>query len=541
MSTTTRPNFSNLKKLDVELIEKLEKNLRAGGRRTPFRNSKVAALSKKAGTPAGFLALQRHLSDKGAFDINFDKCKWKDLDGETRTLTIARAAVTDMWPMGTNLWIRDNAIVGARLLFGPAGKSRSEGKKVLLSALTAMSSVSQLKRFEAIIKSNDKKFRNDPANWPHIFLGIADNLNAAKNEGWAHKQEAFQMVAYYVLEALERGLLSLSELTDKHKKFLSLIIPFQAKLEFWKSENSGSWEEVPALRTSVLAWDLLSIYRLLLVSHDKELSFLAKGFKKYRSFLGKKYQSKDIGECASSIFVEGLKVMMEALPFECPHYGKKDVRYRTADSALIYLLQLNIPNFLAHIMGQDIEWAHGIERSILAQVESLFDPDIGGFYRYGNDTYQRCGFFRHVTVQKLSDMYGGPSGDASKSMGERNRIVPKGRMAAWSHFTWQLSAWAGRCYLQSGEDFYRRKHEFYFSQGLRLITGSKEWSLEQIKDNKVRMIKIPENIMPECYITDVTAQGKEMIFPSPHSPLNWAVVEMADAFFVRRLVLEQGE
>jgi hypothetical protein len=34
--------------------------------------------------------------------------------------------------------------------------------------------------------------------------------------------------------------------------------------------------------------------------------------------------------------------------------------------------------------------------------------------------------------------------------------------------------------------------------------------------------------------------GRDLIIPSPHTPLNWAVAEMFDAFGVREKVLEEA-
>lgn len=524
--------------MDKALIQELRNRQKSPAGKTPFRNAKVAKLAKASGTMQGFLALQSYLSESGAFDINFETVSWKDTDGEKRKLTIARAAATGMWPMGTHYWIRDNAIIGTRLLFGPAGKSQKRGKEVLLSTLTVMSSVAQLKRFDQVIASDKKSFINHAMNWPHIFLGIDNNLTAQEDEGWAHKQDAWQILAYSVLEGLDNGALSMSDLTEKHKKFLGNIVPFLAKVKYWQCENSGSWEEIAAVRSSVMVWDALLIYRILLLSHEKGFGFLSASFNKKKKYLGAKFKNKSLGDCASSIFVSGLKTLSESLPFECPSYDKKDVRYRTADAALIYILQLDFPRFLAHITGNSESWAVSLERKILQQIESLFDEETGGIYRYHTDSYQRIGYFRNLIVKKLSDMYGAPSGDASSKFAERSDIVPKGRKAAWSHFTWQLAAWAGRAFLQTGDEFYLKKHDFYFGQGLRLVTGSKEFSIEQDSKGIIKIKKIPAGIMPECYLTEKDERGKEFTFPTPHTPLNWAVVEMADAFFVRRMVIE---
>jgi hypothetical protein len=133
-------------------------------------------------------------------------------------------------------------------------------------------------------------------------------------------------------------------------------------------------------------------------------------------------------------------------------------------------------------------------------------------------------------------MYGAPLGDASQHFGGRDRIVARGRNAAWTHFVWQIASWAGRQHLRTRRDEYLRIHERFFMQGLKLVTG-KSKSIDVDSNARARMISIPSWKMPECYIADKTIKDKELIFPSPHTPLNWATGEMIYAFEVRRRLL----
>jgi hypothetical protein len=234
---------------DIELIKNLARRLKPRQRAGEWRNRDVYKQRSLTASLPGLSKLQRSLEKAGGFTIQIERKKWRDVDGESRVFTLARAASTDMWPMGTNYWVRDNAIIGARYLFSKDRRFKKLGKELLLSALTFMSSKAQLTRCERIIRSKNAAFRRDPGNWPYIFATIKDNLNAAREEGWAHKQDAWQMVVFYVVEAIEAGLLSLRELTTKHRQFIGMVVPFLAKVSFWTCENSGSWEELPAVRT----------------------------------------------------------------------------------------------------------------------------------------------------------------------------------------------------------------------------------------------------------------------------------------------------
>jgi hypothetical protein len=161
----------------------------------------------------GLTKLEVIARKKGLFDIRIERRRWLDTDGERRTFTLARAAGTEMFPMGTHYWVRDNAIIGARLIRSADRIERKKGRDIILSCLGFMSSVEQLKRFKKVIRSKDESFINNCDNWPHIFAAVADNLNTARHEGWSHKQDAWQILAWYVLEGLESGRLKLSELT----------------------------------------------------------------------------------------------------------------------------------------------------------------------------------------------------------------------------------------------------------------------------------------------------------------------------------------
>ena len=531
---------SNLKKLllaDNALIKELDRRLKRRQRAGEWRNRDLYKKRLLAASLPGLTTLQRMLEKAGGFSINIERRVWRDTDGERRTFTLARAASTEMWPMGTNYWVRDNAIIGVRYLFSQDQRFKKIGKELLLSALTFMSSKAQLARCESMIRSSSAAFRREPGSWPYIFATIKDNLNAAREEGWAHKQDAWQIVVFYVIEAIEAGLLSPRDLTSKHRTFIGMVIPFLAKISFWTCENSGSWEELPAVRTSVRAWEHRLVVKLAKVSGAKSFSFIAKDFLKYRRYLTGALGTSSLDAAVASMEKRVIREMLADLPGESPRYRRSDPRYRHADAALIYLLLIDYPYFLAARLGKDHRWAHRLEERIFTTVATLGDDRTGAIRRYKNDCYQRTGYFRNLTIHKLNAIYGAPSGDASAHFAARDRAVPAGREAAWTHFVWQLAAWSGQRYLDTGSPVYRQIHERYFEQGLGLFTGQGEVSIEQEPSGSPRVIPIPPLRMTECYISEKNAAGKILVFPSPHTPLNWAVAEMFNAFGVRRAVL----
>jgi hypothetical protein len=537
----SRKDVRRLQDLDDALISSFSKKATVVRKRPAWRNRVLQRRFSGSRKGRGsFRELESFLAKKGLFDIRIERHRWVDRDGKRYRHTLARAAVTDMWPMGTHYWLRDNAIIGARLVQCSQVKARAIGRDLLMSGMDFMSSVSQLDRFESILHSTSARFRGDPNNWPFIFAGIQGNLSTAHAEPWAHKQDAWQILVWHVLDAIEAGRISPRELTAKHRLFLGRVVPFLAKISFWSCENSGSWEEIPSVRTSVRAWEHRLIVRLGDISKRREFSFLAQQYMRERTFLGRRLAGMSFQGAVAFLDRKATEAMLRDLPFESPGYPKRDPRYRGEDAALIYLLELDYVSFLAKRAGKSEAWSRLMEERLLRGVLSLQDSWSGGISRYGNDTYQRSGFFRHLTVAKLNDLYGAPSGDSSTHFTARERIVPKGRKAAWTHFVAQLAAWAGRRFLQTRESRYRELHERFFAQSLALVTASREKSLDVDSKSRVRIISIPAWKMPECYIADRDQRGQELVFPSPHTPLNWATAELINAFTVRGVILEEA-
>ena len=528
---------ASLSRLDRELISSFKDRYARVASSRGWRNKGLYKRRSEIDSLAQFQRLERELESKGLFDVRCEKRTWRDLDGERRVFTLARAATTDMWPMGTHYWVRDNALIGARFLLSENHNHRRLGKELLLSALTFMSSVSQLKRMEAVVLSKSAGFLKDAANWPYIFAGVKTNLAAHEKEEWAHKQDAWQILAWYVLEGIERGLITRHDLTAKHRNFLSLIVPFLIKVSFWRCENSGSWEELVAARSSVRAWEHRLIVRLGEFSQNRGFAFIDDGFTRHRNSLAGTYKKRSLLEAIKVAERSVAKEMLQDLPYESPSYKRSDPRRRQADAALIYLLQIDYPRFLAARVGRSAQWAEALEGLIFKTVSKLDDKVTGGIARYGNDSYQRQGFFRYLTVAKLQKLYGAPSGDASSHFVGRDKVVPRGRKAAWTHFVWQLAAWAGRRYLRTGDLKDKAMHDRFFRRGMSLITGDRETSIDWDASGKARILSIHPYRMPECYISDKLPGGDVAIFPSPHTPLNWAVGEMFDAFQIRRQVL----
>ena len=64
---------------------------------------------------------------------------------------------------------------------------------------------------------------------------------------------------------------------------------------------------------------------------------------------------------------------------------------------------------------------------------------------------------------------------------------------------------------------------------LATVTGLDNWHAV-LDDNKQYVLqKVPANRLPECYITYEAPDGKQIIVPSPHTPLNWSSAMLKQA------------
>jgi hypothetical protein len=351
------------------------------------------------------------------------------------------------------------------------------------------------------------------------------------------------MCIYNTLRALQTGQLEISELDQKHCSLLGLVVPFLAQVDYSSCPNAGSWEELSAVRSSVVCWETTLLETLKDLGSDGRFSFFETELKRYQARLPASQQQLSFFELCAELLNHGLETLARQLPFESPAYSPSDARYREGDAALIYTLQLRIPEQLARHGKLSIEAAEELEQKIAEEILKLQDPVSHAIKRYLNDSYQREGYFQNSTVVKLKELYGGASGEASgaEEFLERDAVVPKGREAAWVHFVFQLSALAGRKYLSSNLENWGDLHQKTFLHGLSLVTGKDEYSIAETDSGENDLIGISTCRIPECYISDRTPDGDLLVFPSPHTPLNWAVAEALDAFAVAKEVLRLGE
>ncbi|MDB5181921.1 MAG: hypothetical protein JWP13_684, partial [Candidatus Saccharibacteria bacterium] len=212
--------------------------------------------------------LESHLAEHGTFDIPIVYGN-VIVDGITRTIPFVAATETNAnhGEMSSMLYLRDHIQVARgfmELYQQDPSRYQAEGdmgRELLRSALLLMSTDSQLTRFEQVIEMGREAGQ---ADWPQISLHFND-LDGNEPNGWRNKQDTLQMLGHLTFDAIDRRFIDVDELTERDKEFLGFLTPFLASVGFPLYENSGSWEEFAAVRTSVMAVETALLHKQLLL------------------------------------------------------------------------------------------------------------------------------------------------------------------------------------------------------------------------------------------------------------------------------------
>jgi hypothetical protein len=490
--------------------------------------------------------LENFLHEQGTLDIPIVRGKFVTADGVRRDVSLVAATETgadgaNHGEMSSMLYLRDQiqtASAMMELFLCNPHKYDDEGqlgKELLVSALHLMSTPSQLQRFDDVIKRGPQAGQ---ADWPQISLYF-DDLEGTKPNGWRNKQDTLQMLAYTTLDAIDRGYLTPDELAGSNKRFLSAIVPFLKAVGYPLYENSGSWEEVAARRTSVMSIETALLDKIrTMTSNSGKVDFIKAG-------------QKDFDETVENMFRDGLNALGARLPYESPDYDSGSIKHRTADAALAYVLRYDIPRLLAEnrvpIAKKNSRQlsASEIENIVLFQLRTLFDKETNGMLRYCKDSYQRTNFHTNETqlvvkaikekVKRDAEQRGGEI-DLEEKQDLRDRFTPEGKSPAWTHPLAQIAAWAGkrsRQELEHGDkgraNGYRIMSTRYLNRLLATVTGSHQIHAVLDDQGRYRPREVPTGKLPECIITYQKRNGTTFHVPSPHTPLNWSTAMLKEA------------
>lgn len=513
------PTLHALEQQDTLLIQELyEKN-------QPFAKNTFV-------TP--YADIQMLLTKNKTLSIPIIRWHSVDIDGENRPLALVAATDTQAnhGEMSSMLYLRDH-IQTARVcmelsLHDPRTYmiEKRVGRDLIISALHLLSTPSQLNRFHTVIQKGAAASQED---WPHISLWFND-LQGEKSNGWRNKQDSFQMLAHLALDALDRGYITVDDLLPSHKTFLSLIVPLLKSVGFPRYESSGSWEEITAVRTSVMAIETALLHKIKAMSSD--YPFLMENTPSFEGTI-------------DTMLRDGLVELGERLPDESPDYLKDSIKYRQADAALAYVLLYGLPQLLAraHVpVAGHIRNVKEIEDIVLASLRTLDDPLTGGVLRYHGDSYQRVNFHTgatQTTIHSIKAFVKEQSQqtnniiDLDMKQSLRGQYTPQGREAAWTHPLGQIAAWAARRYLESSnaddQARYKTLRDVYIRRMLSTITTDGQWHATLDDNGHYRLQKVPAWRLPECYITYQLPGREPLVVPSPHTPLNWSSASLKEA------------
>lgn len=572
--------------------------------------------------------LQERLTKAKTFELHTHKEHSVTVDGEPQQITIVKATPAEVnGDMDGKVWIRDQneAVRTAlkKLKYDPNHSQQDEddARDLLFSTMHLMSTRPQLDRFATIIADN--KLADNYLAWPQIAMEITPDgrkLESLEPTNWRHTQEAFQRLAISVFDAFDMGLITVDQLKDGNKQFLASLMPFLAAVNFTKRPNSGPWEEQMAIRTSVIGIETALLCRILTYANRPGFEFLKEGFEDAKARLMNtentsfttsvtKETNLDSGlvsmmvddyvrplarnrrvdpalermtiddvdnpltqettfdQALVSMIVKGLVTVGQKIPDESPD-EPGTIRYRTADAALLDLLQYGIPELLSKYQigikafGNEAGSRMDIENLISEKVEELRDEETNGLFRYGvdgepQDTYLRGNFATDYiqwwinTLKKLlsDDAQGGPIDLNSKA--ELREILTGGRPAAWLHYNFVTAAWASEMALtlrmkqQAGEDIsmaeidhYKNKADEMLNRGVAGLTGPKEHTSQLNGDSTHHIEDVGELQVTECWTTVEAPDGSKIIVASPHTPLEEgkAIADRAFAIHKRTLL-----
>lgn len=555
----------------ADLEEKNSKNPGYFSEKTElvFDNYELCQLAEREYSSVLFAHIDNLLHQRGTVNIPMLGGFYVVVNGTTREVTIVPATeLADDLPnhgdMSSMLYLRDHiqaaAIFMDLSLKDPTRlEEAAHGRTLLFSALHLMSTPAQLERFQDVIRRGNEAGQ---ADWPHISLHFNDMDALAPDNKWRNKQDTFQMLAYTTFDALERGFISVEELDEAHKQFLGSVVPFLASVGFPNYENSGSWEEIEACRTSVISIETALLHKMKkLQDSGVDLSFLEATYNENKTHLPDD-KKKGFTDSLDRMVTEGLQKIGEQLPYESPDHDSDSIKYREADAALTYVLMYNIPDLLEQtgtLVGPDREvmTKQQIEALVLAQLKTLFDPETKGFYRYIPDSYQGQDAATNKVRNIQNDIkaeiaqeakHDGREIDLDKKQALRDERSPKGKQAAWIHQLGQISGYAAdqclksieRGKIEEAKNYLRLGTEF-LNYALSNITGDNQWHAVLGKDGLYTVQQVPPNKLPECKIAYTSSTGEHFLVPSPHTPLNWASATVKHAIGLLKIATEKLE
>lgn len=334
-----------------------------------------------------------------------------------------------------SVWVRDNIhIAHAHLKWGDCAKAEAA-----LRSLMAYFTKYLFRFTDAIEGRSDPR---DPMQRPHIRF---DGTHLTEvDEKWSHAQND-ALGAFLWLYSDYCHQRPVQTPTPEEWKLLCECVSFLQKVQYWKDEDSGHWEEVRKVAASSIGVVVagLKAFRQHLFT-DTQSEGPQSDFGYLQS--GRPISLNDIND----LMVKGEQALDQILPSECVQPDPTQQRHY--DAALLFLIypyrvvstamaDQIVSNVTTHLMGD-----HGIRR-------------------YNGDSYW-CADYREKLAANQRTV------DFSDNLADRDRLLEPGLEAQWCLFDPIVSIHYGLRYLETSEPEDRRRQIHHLQRSLNQLTKS---------------------------------------------------------------------
>ncbi len=534
-----------------------------GTTQLPQPHAALAAYVKDNYSATELADLETVLHNLGVLDIQFEPVAYPTRGGNyvgTRMpATNVKGAVGEMnW-----LWYLRDGVEAARGFMETYMYDHSRsyeyhmGRKLLFTSLHALTTPAQLGRLDDVIARGPAAGQ---ADWPHISLLPNDLLTKGPNH-WRNKQDTLAMTVHLTADALLRGYIKPRELTAAHRYLLASFVPLLQAVGYPCYESSGSWEELAAVRTSVMAVEtasLAKLQQLLECDAAANFTFLQKSYARRH---GRSQPAPSLRQAVDQLLHKGLHTLANRWAYEAPDYPVGSAQHRRADAALLYLVRFDLPQLLAR-HGVPVRRSPNaqpmtereLENALLAEIDTLNDPHTGGIRRYLGDSYQATNwntYEKQAAMTALKDRLNQASSEDAREIDldskqqARNKLFAGGREAAWTHPVLQRSSWAAKRCLQSLREgdlqaatHYRAQATTFLNRGLSLVSvGDRYHAVMQLDGS---LVLRPFTGLTEALLTMQDNQAT-FIIASTHGPLNWSTAMLRESLALLKTATRELE
>lgn len=382
-----------------------------------LQNNRLADYVRGSYTAADLKRLHQFLAEAGTFDF----------PALPSGLFPAAHVAADHVSGYASIWIRDNAHVAHALLV-----DGQQAKAAAAVAGMAKFLRTQLPKIADVLA--DRADHGDPMRRPHIRFDGHKVAEIAVT--WSHAQnDALGYFLWIAAKLIETNALPP---TKELGEVLAAVVLFLEKIEYWRDEDSGHWEETRKRNASSIGAATAGLAALRGICERPDV-------RKHLKFGAIAVAVVELDK----LVAEGMQSLKEHLPHEC--IDLDHAKNRKADGALLFLLYpLEIVD-----EGQGAAVIETVVRDLQGEI---------GIRRYLGDSYWCADYKEKVAAEKRS-------ADFSDDLSGRDALLQAGQEAQWCIFDPVLSAALGRRYQRTGDQAALGAQTFYFNRSLGHLTA----------------------------------------------------------------------